>query len=528
MKFVTKRVKHSIEKKILTTAVLNTEFLKAFQHIYRQGCFSTPYGDWIASTCVEYFQKFQSAPKKDILDLCKTAIKKNRVPKPIVDVTLDFVKGLEYDNPATVNYGYLADKAREFIVLQLHKKLLARLQIAVDNNDADLCEKAVSEIRGVKLQVGQVCKPFEDKDKVRAAFLKDDRQLFKLAGALGRMLNPQFKPKRFIALLGTAKRGKTWWLYKLAKTAKRFGNHVAIFAAGDEDEDSSIVRFGCMLTGKNNDDEYTGEFAYPVMDCVKNQTGECFKRCRKGKGQLPELTKEEKAKMTAEQLLEQSPKHVACSVCRNNPTKGFEAAVWYKKKNVLKLYWQEAWKSFTRFHRFTPKSSVRLFTYSSNTLTASEIDRQLDMAEDCDDWVPTVLVIDYPDIMASELNTTEKRHSENDKWINIRRIGQTRSLCTIVVSQSNMGGYGADSLVEQNVNEDRRKLDHVTWLGAINQTDEEKRKKIARIGPIVQRKGKYDTEYQVMVLQALEMGNPCVDSQYVYRPINRKNDKKGS
>lgn len=526
MKFTMRKTKASLEKRVLGSIIQNTEFLKQYKHIHRQGCFSVPYGDWLAQECLTYLEKFGTAPGKDIKELYRSAAKGNRINPTLADVTLDFIRGIDFESPPTINPTYLADKTKDFFILQLHRALAHRLSIALEKEDPTLCEEAVSEVKGVKLQTGQVCDVFNDKAGIREAFLKEEKPLFKLSGALGVMMNPQFKAKRMICFLGRAKSGKTWWLYKLAKIAKRYGNHVAVFAAGDEDEDASRIRFACILSGKNNDKAYTGDFALPIMDCAKNQNGECFKNCRKGKGSLPEMTKEERERMKPEQILETSPKHIVCTVCRNKAHGMFEPAIWYKKRNVALIMWQEAWRRFQRFHRFSPKASLKLFTYSSDTLTVSEMRRQLDMAEDIDGWVPTVVVLDYPDIMAPETVSAEVRHMENQKWLQLRKLSQDRSLCLILASQSNMGGYGSDSLGAGNVNEDRRKLDHVTAMYGINQTEDEKRKRIARMGPIVQRKGAFDTEYQLLVLQALEMGNPCTDSHYVFKSTKPKTDKK--
>lgn len=529
MKLKIKQSKTSLEKKMLTCAIMHTEFLRQYRHIYRSGNLSTPYGDWLSEACIAYFVRYNTAPNKDIIDLFKSAVKTNKLAKGLEDVTKSFLTGLDFETEFTLNHGYFANKVKEYFILQAHRILRDKLSLALEEKNADLCEKAVLETKRVELTVAQVCNPFEDKQKVMDAFLKQDKQLFKLPGALGRMINPQLKTKRFLALLGTAKRGKTWWLYHLAKTAKRYGNHVAMFAAGDEDEDSSLVRLGTMTTGKQTDTEYCGPYARPVFDCLSNQKGTCNKTCRKKMcPPLPELTKEEEERMSGERWLETCPKHVPCTACRNQAgsLNSYLPAVWYVPRTVEQLQWQDAWKAMNRFQKFTPKSSVKLFTYPSNTLTASEIEHQLDLAYDMEGWAPTVIIVDYPDIMASESNDKENRHKENNKWTNLRKISQTRDVCLIVVSQSNIGGYGSDSLEEGNVNEDRRKLDHVTALYALNQTDSEKRKKIMRIGPLLQRKGKFDVEYQVMVLQALEQGQPFIDSQLVYRQKRAKEKGK--
>lgn len=518
MKLKLKRNKQNLEKRLLTAMVLSTEFLKGYCYLHRKDVFTTPYGSWVAETCVDFYKKYQAAPNKEMLVLYKSAARAGRINPTVLDVTRDFVKSLDYEVTPTINTGYMLTRTKDYIVLQLHKLLLKRLQVAIEKEDSKLCEEAVTQVRQIRVQSGQVCDPLNDKQKLMDAFLKDERQLFKLKGALGRMMNPQFKPKRMIGILARAKAGKTAWQYRLGLLAKRQSNHVAIFAAGDEDEDASIIRMACSITGKNNDDEYVGDYALPVIDCGKNQRNECQKkgrRCRRG---LPELSKEDLERLTPEELLASAPKYTACSYCREREPRSFEPAVWYKEKTVGKLIWQEAWRAFQRFHRWSPKSSLRLFTYSAKTLTVSEIIRQLDMAEDIDGWVPTVVIVDYPDIMDDESKSSEVRHKENEKWLALRKLSQDRSICLIVATQSNRLGFGQDSLDTENANEDRRKIDHCTAFYALNQTDGEKRKRLMRVGPIAIRKGKFDVEYQVQVLQAMEAGQPFRDSFVVYRP----------
>lgn len=526
MKLKIKQTKPSLEMKVMEAVVVNEQFLKQYQHLHRDQILDVSFADWLAKECITYYKKFGTAPGKDIKDVFKSAVKSNRVPPMVKEPLSEFLKQINYEEPTILNHGYLASKIRRHITLKTHERLMEKLAVAIEAGDAELCEKAVSELKRVDVSTAQMCKPLENRQKVMDAYLKEEKQLFKLPGALGRMLNPHLKAKKFLAFLGTAKSGKTWWLYRLAKAAKHYGNNVAVFAAGDEDEESSIIRWGCIFTGKNPDEEYTGKIAYPIMDCEANQEGGCPFNPNGSAGLSTE--KEEREKLLPERLLEIEKNHKVCTRCRDKADKrhNFQPAVWYKWDTVELGQWQSTWKAFHAFQKISPRASIQLFTYPSNTLTVSEIERQLDWVEDTEGWVPTVVIVDYPDIMASESQEKEVRHKENAKWISLRRFNQERSVLLIVASQSNMGGYGSDSLEATNVNEDRRKLDHVTALFGINRTELEKRMKTARIGPLLLRKGKFDTEYQMMVLQCLEKGAPFVDSEVVYRKKKLKQPNK--
>jgi hypothetical protein len=69
-----------------------------------------------------------------------------------------------------------------------------------------------------------------------------------------------------------------------------------------------------------------------------------------------------------------------------------------------------------------------------------------------------------------------------------------------------------DSLKESNFSEDKRKFSHATAFLTLNQTPEEKRLGVIRIGELFVREKKYDINKQVTVLQCLDLGKPYITS----------------
>lgn len=514
MKIKVKKVKGKTESSIFDSMVTDTAFLKAYAHFHRPDLFVSTYGMWLADTCVAFHKAHSTAPTKDtVLELARKAVKAGRLQDDMFESLNEFLKGVG-DKPHCNNASHMVKKTSEYLSIRAFKRLQKELEVALDREDPSLCEKALSGHKKVAVLTGQKIDPFTaPKERLFDAFNRDEEPLFKMPGALGRMLNPHLKQHRFLAVIAKAKSGKTALLYYIATVAKRFGNNVAVFAAGDEDEDSSILRWAVMLTGKNNEKEYCGPQAVPIMDCERNQNGLCTLPARKKRncGALM-FTDEENKNLTPEEMLDKEPNYCACTACRKNPKGDFIPAIWYKQDTVEHLTWQEAAKAFRRFHRVTPNRSVRLFTYNSDELTVAEMRRVLEVEEDNTGWVPTVVIADYPDLFADESRDQEFRHKENKKWKALRGLSQNKDVLLIVVTQSNMGGYKSTSLDATNVNEDRRKLDHPTGIFAIHQTPIEQRKKLARFGPVLQRKGRLVPGRQVVVLQALERGRFYKDS----------------
>lgn len=520
MKVRSKKTKGvSIENRILEACVMSTEFVRGYAHIHRPDLFKIPFGAWLATRCILFFKEYGEAPKKNIIKVVNREVKLS-TGKMDVDVMRDFLRSIEYATvEASYNAPYLIASAETYFNLQSYHKLKLQLESALERDDVKECEKALVETKRVRVLTGQIVDLQDSKDKLIEAFEQDEKPLFRLPGHLGRMFNSQFKRQRFIAFLAIAKAGKTWVIYKLALVAKMSGLNVAVFAAGDEDEASSLIRLSILLTHKNNDPDFCGPMFAPVMDCVWNQNGTCSKRfrtCQTTASVLP--SSEDKQFLTPEILLDSAPSsYVPCTHCRHSKKhpEYFQPAVWYAKEEVEEMGWREAWRSFRKLNSLNRKSRLKLFTYPNDTLTVTEMERVLDVMEDQYGWVPDVVIVDYPDIMRDDGQDKEFRHKENGKWKSLRRFNQERNNLLITVTQSNRVGYKVKSMGADSVNEDRRKLDHVTALYAINQSEQEKALHMLRMGPIVQRKGRFETSYQMCVLQSLEKGSPFKDSFFV-------------
>jgi hypothetical protein len=78
------------------------------------------------------------------------------------------------------------------------------------------------------------------------------------------------------------------------------------------------------------------------------------------------------------------------------------------------------------------------------------------------------------------------------------------------------------------VSEDWRKVANVDLMVAINQTEEEKRSGCIRVSVIAGREEEFDQKRSCIVLQNLELGQVCLDSEIAYAPKNTKpkEDKK--
>ena len=69
---------------------------------------------------------------------------------------------------------------------------------------------------------------------------------------------------------------------------------------------------------------------------------------------------------------------------------------------------------------------------------------------------------------------------------------------------------------EEDTTEDIRKLAHIDALFALNQSREEKRAGIMRLGALVHRHRKFDINVNAMMLTQFDVGQVILDSEKIY------------
>ena len=91
--------------------------------------------------------------------------------------------------------------------------------------------------------------------------------------------------------------------------------------------------------------------------------------------------------------------------------------------------------------------------------------------------------------------------------------GDNRIICYYVGTSILPLNYGS-FLNLSDFSEDKRKYAHTTATYSLNQTDEEKKIGIMRLGELVVRESEFDRTRQVKVLQCLQRGRPFIGSYF--------------
>src|SRR5690606_10442718 len=157
--------------------------------------------------------------------------------------------------------------------------------------------------------------------------------------------------------------------------------------------------------------------------------------------------------------------------------------------------------------------NFRVSTHTSGSLTVNGMLSILDLWERQDGFVSDMIVVDFADIMASDLKG-EPRHQENDKWMRLRGLSQKKHALVVTATWTDSASYKVNTLSLSNFSEDKRKFGHVTAMYGLNQDPKNREKQlgIMRINEIVLREDAFSQYNQVSVLQNLSRGQPTLAS----------------
>lgn len=204
-----KKIDTTIERSILTGMIVSDQFLKEIVPIYSADLMEIEYAPVVAKWCLDYFKQYGKAIGIEIQDVFDTwrRTTKNEEQEEYIEKFLISLSD-EFERADKFNAPYMFDKA----ILHFKKKSLRNLSeeisysLAEDNvEDAEL---ALQEFRTVERQTNTGIDPFDNQEAIQTAFESKSEPLFKVPGALGRLLNDEMTRDSFISLMGPEKRGK--------------------------------------------------------------------------------------------------------------------------------------------------------------------------------------------------------------------------------------------------------------------------------------------------------------------------------
>lgn len=509
------------ERRIITGMIVSTDFLQRIEKFWRPALLESSELAMLGSWCFDYFKQYGKAPNNDIGSIYIDHLKNGRLSKTDGQYIEELLANLsnEYERDAQFNSAYLYDKTvRHFKARELEQHN-QEVQALVDAGRVEEAETLASSYRPIILEdkdIGLDLSSEEALRRVERAFSVATNPIISYPGALGRMWNSQLTRGAFFTLLGSEKRGKTWWLLELALRAARQKANVAFFEAGDMTEDQILRRVCIYVSQRSDKKEYCGERFRSVGDCLYNQLDTCERPDRNCDfGIFGGNVEGDSTSLPLEFLVRRYNELPDYEPCDSYDCPSRRGVVWLRKlPKVSPLTARQAAQSlqkfFQKYHR-----RFKLVTYPAGLLTVTEIRKCLDDWERHDGFVPDAIVIDYADLLsADDSKISEFRHRQDHVWKSLRGLSQERHALVISATQADAASYTKRQLTMSNFSEDKRKLAHVTAQYGLNQdsSGREKRLSIMRINAIVVREGDFVSDDEVTVLYDRSVGRAFLES----------------
>jgi len=516
-----KKFDSSLERRIIIGMIVSEEFLPNAQAMFRPELFRVPALATAAQWCLSYWAEFGTAPAHHFQDIYDSKVRAGEVPEEYTEEFDSVFSTLskEFIDSPNLNVNYLVKQMER---LMRARSLLALGEDLVATSSQEQIEEAellLADFKPIKREGINWSDPYNLSEDQIAAASKDSDVLFNFPGVFGDVVGPVERGS-FIAIQAPEKRGKSWFLQEFAIKGLLERCNVAFFSVGDMSDVQIWRRFFGRYLGTSK--KYSGKTVkVPVPDCFLCQSGECKDH---GVDDNPEVCSSDgKAIVEYDPSIPYTPCALAgrvtgrCEQCI--PT------VWYKMEK-LPIFDEHLGAAILkqRTKPFAGKT-MRIQCYPSLQANVKTIKTMLDIWEKTDGWIADMVIIDYADILAPEdERERETRHRINTTWASLRGLSMEKNIAVITATQSSRASYSREIQVMEDVSEDKRKLSHVTTMLILNQTPEQKKRKLMLVSNLLRRDEDFNSRETVTCAQSLEKSKPILFSFLTPQPV--KGEKK--
>ncbi len=442
------------ERRFIINLITDDRFCKEIIPLINKKYFSSIYAREISSWCIEYYEQFSRAPKKDIQDIYYS--KKSSIEdEETVDLLKKFLSSIskEYSESNINNIDYEIKQGEIFLGLRALEIAKKGLEDAIIDKDKRKGEQIIANFKRVERISGEGIDILHDQDRIISALTKERNEIIKFPGAVGKIIPPICRGD-FMSYFGPAKRGKSFWLWYTAEVAMSQGNKV-IYIPLEMNETAIIKRCWPSISGQ------------PLYKRIVHSAH--F------------------------ELNEDTNKYI---IIQDE----------VEKEGVDITSIENVQKKLRRLYR---KGRIKIIPMVS--ATNEMIKSVCDNLEYYENSIPDVIVIDYADYMEPGKKYTDNRDKINTIWKGARDFANERDIAIVTASHTEKKTFESDIKTSQ-ASEDIRKINHVTLAVSLNATKKENENNIIRLGMMEIREGRHITD-QAVVLQCLDLGRPCIDSR---------------
>jgi hypothetical protein len=488
--------------------IVSSDYLRDTHLMIDPKHFKVDYIRKISQWILEYYKKYKAAPGKDFESIfyAKTA----KLKAAELEIMESFLQSLsdQYISDNQDSYPFNKELRFDETVTFCRDRSLEILQKTIEGyrleGNFTKAEETLFNYGKVAQNVSQWINPLDESEIDKTFDEDEENKLFKLPGPLGDLIG-WLQRGWFVSIMGSAKKGKSFYEWEIGFHALCAGLKVAIFSF----EMNKTVYKKRVYKKMTAMAENGGEYAFPVFDCKRNQKGTCTKTERENKitllnsaDELPTYTKD----------MDYKP----CTACRKLKTKDYQPTSWWQTQYQKENLSPEAIKKKVKTFKKLFGDNLRLRCFPAFTAGLDEAIAELENLRrqgfDAD-----VVLFDYLDITAAEV--ANELEDENRKWKRSKGLAGLLHLLFVNCNQGNRGSEESKNMKQKHTGGNIKKLQHVDMDITLNQTEQEKKRGMIRFEILVHRHDEGIEKGQVIVLQQLKLGQPFLDSEW-----NRKEE----
>lgn len=486
----------SVENMIATAMIVSSKFLSEIHPIYDKEYLKSPHLRRIGEWCMEFFEYHDEAPAHHIYTAYELD-KPNLKPEESEIIQNMLVKISEEYKNRGINEEYYLNKAFQYFKTREMELTSLNVQRLLEMGRIEEAEQYMDRYQRVERITSGWTNPMDERS-VMEVFEKRQEGLLTLPGQLGMLIGPLDRGW-LVGILGSFKRGKTFWMVELA--ALGVAHHLKVAIISLEMKNTSVnERYYKRIASAGH--ESIVMFAMPVFDCRLNQDGTCDRAER--------INREVVVVDDIRQDFDPANPYRPCTWCKDRDPGAYVFDTWWEMMERPKFNEENIFKKVKGF-RSMYGDNIRLKCYPRFTATVNDIKRDLDILEKTENFIPDMIIVDYADIIRPE-SDSGRTQDVDAIWKQLGGLAGERNALVITASQGRRDAIYKKSMNQADLAEWIGKLGHVDVMFALNQTKEEKRYGRMRLGLLAHRHQDFDEDIMCLVLQQLKLGQVELDS----------------
>jgi hypothetical protein len=451
-------LKGSLEDNVLTALVWSTQCTSRLLMQVTEDMFETRSYQQIARKTLEYIERYNEPPCAHIRDLFEAELRRSDDSGRLLNTVMDNMEALA----ESLSPQYVLQELDTFVESQNLRNTLTDALDKLQEGDLVAARESVYTIPPP--QTFTVGTWLHDPDKALSFLTERDDDFF--SSGIPELDNRGIRPIRgtCMCLIGPPKSGKSWFLHGVGKAALIYHHNVLHISLENSERLVAQRYIQALYAMRRSDGEHV---QIPVFE--RDETGICI------------------------------------AIHRDEPVQRDE------HHNIPQILNQESRYAIAgKLRGLQGRSRLLIKEFPSGSLTLGQLNAYLDTLARMEHFVPDLLVIDYPRLMA--IDQRNYRLDLGRVVVGIRGIASARNLAAVIVAQSNRTGSSARVLTPAMIGEDYSAIGTCDTILTYSQGGEEKRAGLARI--LVAGAREAADGYLVLISQAYLIGQFCLDSMY--------------